>query len=61
MKNPCTRNCPDRNMTCRTECEKYKAYSEWREAMYAERQKNFIIRDYQTKNIIRYLRRAGKK
>ena len=61
MKNPCTKDCPDRNATCRTECEKYKEYAQWRESLYEERRKQFMIRDYQHTNIKRYQRRMGRK
>ena len=29
MDIPCTKECPDRTITCHTYCEKYMAYAAW--------------------------------
>ena len=64
MKNPCTKDCPDRTVTCRTACEKFKEYRAWRDSLYEERQKAFIVDDFRIHNINRVngrIRRKKKK
>ena len=39
MKQPCTRDCPDRSATCATTCERWAKYVKWRNAEYENRRK----------------------
>lgn len=50
---PCKKDCPDRNATCKKTCEKLKEYTKKKEAIQKEKDKRFIIDDYQINSIIR--------
>lgn len=44
---PCTKDCPDRNGTCKMTCEKLKAYTEKKLKAEAEREKEYRIHQYE--------------
>ena len=51
-------------MRCRSSCAKFKEYRAWRDSLYEERQKAFIVDDFRIHNINRVngrIRRKKKK
>jgi len=53
MKNPCVRECPDRKVGCRSECEKFKEWDSFKEAERKQRQKDFLVEDYTLASVAR--------
>ena len=46
MKSPCVKDCPNRKMRCREDCEAFKEYEAFKKEQYEERQKQFMMADY---------------
>ena len=64
MKQPCVKECPDRQIRCRETCERYREYRAWRDTMYEQRQKDFIVTDFSIKSMNKqkgYERRHKRK
>jgi len=57
MKNPCTKDCPNRTINCRKDCDKYKPYREWIEARNKEKQKRFLVDSFQIEQMEKRKRR----
>lgn len=53
MKQPCKQKCPQRSSTCHGTCEKYKRYTEAKEALYAARQAAREVDSYVSNNVNR--------
>ena len=58
MKNPCTKECPDRTPGC--ECEKRRAWLWLREQEQEQRRKEKLISDY-ISDAVRKTKRAKKR
>ena len=41
MKNPCDKNCEERNGECHATCKRYKIYEEWNMARLKEKAKQY--------------------
>lgn len=63
MKTGVCYECPDRTATCHSECEKFKAYREKKDAERKEREKTWFSDDqffsFKRENVERYKRKRG--
>lgn len=60
MKNPCVKDCPDRTIKCRVDCERYKPYRAWLDAQQKERQKRFLLDSFQIEQAEKTKRRTKR-
>ena len=61
MKHPCTKECPDRTITCKSTCEKYKDYMAKTEKERQYRIAQHKINDYQFDMKRRNIKKYGGK
>lgn len=60
MTAPC-KDCPDRELTCHTSCEKYKAFTEYCDERRSERRKAVAVRYFSAETIRVTRRRAYRE
>ena len=57
MKHPCTKECPDRKMNCRSNCEKYKEFTAFMEMVKKKKQDEWRIDQF----LARSAKRNGRR
>lgn len=61
MKQPCERDCPNRSVTCHSECEKYKAFTEEIKSKRDEKQKKTCMDCFTFDRVMRVKKRINKR